>query len=696
MRWPWLVTVVMAVIAALVLPVTINIATGTLPESWKPHLWLAWPAAAVLATLSIVWELRRRSAASAVQGAEFEQLDRVVERLARAVREQWEAEVAMRSLRRPEPLHLRWSTTSAPVAAPPAAVLGPRAVGGRPRRLRLHGGLDDVVDKFLALPRRQLVVLGAPGAGKTVLAVLFTLDLLDKRRPDDPLPVLLTLSSWNPDEHLHGWIARRLIEDYKLRRSVATQLVSSGRVLPVLDGLDELPNTLRGAAIEGIDHALAGHKPVVVTCRSEEYQTAVTTSGQVLATAAVVELEPISLRDTIMFLSASTVASSDRWNPVFEHLRTQPMGPLAEALSTPLMVSLARTVYTNPATNPTDLLDSKIFTTRRNVEQHLLDAFLLATYREHRPPPPTSRPSHPARPHYRTEQVQRWLTFLACHLRWLRTRDLAWWQLQHATAGLVGGVRAGLVVGSISGLFSGIAVGPVAGITVGSVSALSASCVVGGLLSWLTKPPQSPTFPHVAQGALRPLVLAELWRWLVFGLSTSVVLSLGMWLYAGIVGPWEVILMTAIGLIAGLVQSLAMRGISAETTFAASPKSVLRGNKAASWLLALGTWIGFGFLLFVSFAVVAGVGDIPAWLLLFSGAMITACGLGWIIFEHWFSFLVARGWLALRGKLPWRLMTFLQDAHQRGVLRQVGAIYQFRHALLQDRLADLVDTSRPS
>jgi hypothetical protein len=37
--------------------------------------------------------------------------------------------------------------------------------------------------------------------------------------------------------------------------------------------------------------------------------------------------------------------------------------------------------------------------------------------------------------------------------------------------------------------------------------------------------------------------------------------------------------------------------------------------------------------------------------------------------------------------LPWQVMRFLDDAHHRGVLRQVGAVYQFRHAQLQDRLA---------
>ena len=45
------------------------------------------------------------------------------------------------------------------------------------------------------------------------------------------------------------------------------------------------------------------------------------------------------------------------------------------------------------------------------------------------------------------------------------------------------------------------------------------------------------------------------------------------------------------------------------------------------------------------------------------------------------SFMIARAWLRLRGDLPWRFMAFLADAHkERGVLRQSGAVYEFRHA----------------
>jgi hypothetical protein len=61
--------------------------------------------------------------------------------------------------------------------------------------------------------------------------------------------------------------------------------------------------------------------------------------------------------------------------------------------------------------------------------------------------------------------------------------------------------------------------------------------------------------------------------------------------------------------------------------------------------------------------------------------------LGSSMFAAWPSYEVARIWLALRHRLPWWLMGFLADAHRRGVLRQAGAVYQFRHIDLQHWLA---------
>jgi hypothetical protein len=64
-----------------------------------------------------------------------------------------------------------------------------------------------------------------------------------------------------------------------------------------------------------------------------------------------------------------------------------------------------------------------------------------------------------------------------------------------------------------------------------------------------------------------------------------------------------------------------------------------------------------------------------------------AVGFAVCLSRAWGAFTMMRLWLAARGHLPLRLMGFLADAHRRGVLRQVGAVYQFRHARLQARLA---------
>ncbi|WP_125644945.1 hypothetical protein [Nonomuraea sp. WAC 01424] len=53
----------------------------------------------------------------------------------------------------------------------------------------------------------------------------------------------------------------------------------------------------------------------------------------------------------------------------------------------------------------------------------------------------------------------------------------------------------------------------------------------------------------------------------------------------------------------------------------------------------------------------------------------------------WLAFTIATAWLALKRRLPWRIMDFLDDAHRLGLLRAVGPVYQFRHAALHDHLA---------
>jgi hypothetical protein len=120
---------------------------------------------------------------------------------------------------------------------------------------------------------------------------------------------------------------------------------------------------------------------------------------------------------------------------------------------------------------------------------------------------------------------------------------------------------------------------------------------------------------------------------------------------------------------------------------AASPKAALavaRRTAIVTGALAgvmFGVVFGvvFGLVFGVVFGVVAGIaGGVGGWVAAVAVKNSTAM---------WLRYGIFRTWLALRGRLPWHLMSFLADAHRRGVLRQAGAVYQFRHIELQHRLA---------
>ena len=57
------------------------------------------------------------------------------------------------------------------------------------------------------------------------------------------------------------------------------------------------------------------------------------------------------------------------------------------------------------------------------------------------------------------------------------------------------------------------------------------------------------------------------------------------------------------------------------------------------------------------------------------------------LLSAWGRFAIVRASFGINGRLPFRLMRFLARAHRLGVLRQAGAVYQFRHIAIRDALA---------
>ena len=79
----------------------------------------------------------------------------------------------------------------------------------------LAGDGGELAEVLARVPTGRLVVLGEPGAGKTMLMVRLVLDLLARRRPGGPVPFLASVASWNPSvQDLRGWLGAQLLIDH--------------------------------------------------------------------------------------------------------------------------------------------------------------------------------------------------------------------------------------------------------------------------------------------------------------------------------------------------------------------------------------------------------------------------------------------------------------------------------------------------
>ncbi len=587
-------------------------------------------------------------------------LTEATEELAGLVAAQWRREAQARGLLHPEPLRIRWSTTQRPVSAPVDQLVPPTPGG---RVLGFRGDVHTVAETWARLPAKQLVMIGAPGAGKTSLAVVFLRQVLAGRQPGDPVPVLLSLAGWDPERtSFDTWLSRRLAVDYPSLRDAAVRLVDRGMVIPVLDGLDEMP--ARDQAIPALNEVLANDRPLVLTCRSEEYEQAVAASGAALGQAAVVELSPVSGAEVAKYLTAGQV-DPDRWAPVVAALTTD--GVLARALSTPLMVYLARTAYQPPDTDPEELLDCR---TVEEVEALLLDAYLPTVYRSRQPAIGTKRG-------YDAADADRWLGSLAIVLDETGTRNLSLWSdvmVSGPRLLLFRSWRSWLAVLLACALGFAVAVPPILPMR------LLLGLMTGLLAVVLLFRDLATHDDH--RGPLRLRVRPAP---LVWSLLVGFLVATASWLLISMVATrvsWMELSNFPL-VVAGcclMVVIPVLFSSSGAAGTAPTPAAALRQDRAAVLVVMAAAATVLGVVAFVGAdstwpAAYVGAGAILAFLSLLAAGSI------------WCRWQLARAKCALAGILPLRLLTFLEDAHQRGVLRVVGTEYQFRHARLQDHLS---------
>lgn len=141
-----------------------------------------------------------------------------------------------------------------------------------PRPVPQERRMRDLFDEHLS----ELLILGAPGSGKTTMLLDLCRDLLARaeRASGTPIPVVLNLSTWAQKSlPIADWIIEELRLRYDVPSAVGTAWSRAGLLLPLLDGLDELTAEFRSACSAALNHyrQTGGAPGLVVCCRQSDY-----------------------------------------------------------------------------------------------------------------------------------------------------------------------------------------------------------------------------------------------------------------------------------------------------------------------------------------------------------------------------------------------------------------------------------------
>lgn len=151
---------------------------------------------------------------------------------------------------------------------------------------------------------RELLILGAPGSGKTTLMLQLARRLIEEALSDDnqPMPVVFNLSSWAVEHKaLAEWVQSELNTKYQTPKAVARRWVENEKLLLLLDGLDEVEATYRDACVDAINAFRREYRLVdmVVCSRIADYE-ALTTK---LDLQGAVMLQPLAPQQITRYLA---------------------------------------------------------------------------------------------------------------------------------------------------------------------------------------------------------------------------------------------------------------------------------------------------------------------------------------------------------------------------------------------------------
>ncbi|MFF3016910.1 NACHT domain-containing protein [Streptomyces sp. NPDC057939] len=288
--------------------------------------------------------------------------------------------------------------------------------GRRARRVEPVAAATRVSDiRTLFEDTDDLVLLGRPGMGKTTqlarLAHRLAVEALEGPDEAEPLhvPVYLRLDTYR-GEPFEEWLVNAMGRQYTGISGVLVRTwLSEHRLLPVLDGLDEVPEADRSKCVAELRRLRRACPGMAVGCRTDEAD--LRRLALDLRALRYVEIQPPSRQDVQEFLTADRQALAD------VHVALEEDPDLWELLRSPMMLGFIRVTYRN---RPADDLRRPGSPAERR--GRIFDAYVRECLLRERPGPDES-----------PERTLTWLTWLARtlterqeHVLYLDRLDLGW------------------------------------------------------------------------------------------------------------------------------------------------------------------------------------------------------------------------------------------------------------------------------
>ncbi len=673
-------------------------------------------------------------------------LDEVAAALARSVQDRWTREEEQRRIHDPRPLLVRWHAARTGFAE---RISQDRSAGDLSGIAETYRSLD--TGRLVVLGRagsgktvlalRFVLDYLATRVDDEPVPVVFSIGAWD--------PTAVGLRDWLVHRLLRDH--PELSVSAPGRRSTAAALLADGWILPVLDGFDEIAGRLQDRALEELNATrlpmLLTGRTSPLTERVSDTRVFSRAAGIELDDLTLDDLAgylPGTARPGTTATRWNLVLEE-----LIQQPERPQAERLLKVLRTPLMTLVARTIYSDvPDNDPGELLDTARFPTVTALEQHLLAGFVPALYRRPYIYPATypaagtdGRVHRRLTPSWTAEQAGQYAAHLAAHARRSKDtagQDLAWWRLcdsvrpaSRILAVVLAGIAMTIVADTLVAL-SYIALGnrrpmampqafatdvfifgPLVGLSFGFIYALT---VLPGRFP--IEPSQMRIrllFP--TRHAKGPSGHGRVGTWFAYGFLGGTVLGCGYGLgravqnLAFVRGPSHTSVHVALsvtltdmaaftlifGLAAGFSFGLAAGLSVPDTESAPTPLSLLADARVAAVRQLLLLVPALALTIAVGGKLVAETAQVFLGRLNWSFAAATAIGVvGGVIgavmytlaFTAWGQWLLlTRLWLSLTGRLPWATADFLDDAYHRGLLRQSGAVYQFRHARLQAQLS---------